>query len=212
MIATTSRGQCLAAIALCAALFLSPSQAAAQGASPILPGNSSGREPIHISSSTVEYLPKEHKGLYSGGVVATQGETTLRASMLTVFLNDAPAGSESAPATPGAQGGGQIRRIEAAGPVTITSRTQVATANSGVYDRVASTLTLLGNVSLSDGGNVSKGAKLVYDLTSGRATLSGGTDSIIVPGQSPSGLQPSPAPKPKPAPPKLKKSVDSATR
>ena len=192
----------LAIVAFLAAAAGSP-PAMAQGANPILPGNNGGKEPIHINSSSVEYLPKEHRGLYAGGVLATQGDTTLKASTLTVFLNDQPGADNAAPSV-GAAGGNQIRRIEAVGPVVITSKTQVATANSAIYDHAANSLTLLGNVTLSDGGNISKGGKLVYDLTSGRAILSGGTDSIITPGQTNN----NPAPKPKPAPPKLRKAVD----
>ena len=64
------------------------------------------------------------------------------------------------------------------------SKTQVATGDSGVYEKAANRVQLIGNVTLSDGPNVTKGDKLTYDLKTGVATVdTGGSKSGRVHGQ-----------------------------
>lgn len=174
----------------------------AQDASPILPGGNA-RGPISILAPTAEFLDKEHKLVYSGGVIAKQGDATLKASTLTVLLNENGASAgDLAQGAPNAAGGNQIKRIEAAGPVTITSRDQVGSGDSGVYERATNRLTLTGNVTLSDCANVMKGARLVYDLTAGRAQVQGGSSTLLTPGVSCNGGAPKAgAPAVKPARP-----------
>ena len=169
-------------LAVCAPLWAAT--AWAQGASPILPGGNA-RGPVSITAPTVDFLDKEHKLVYSGGVVAKQGDATLKASTLTIFLNEAGgAAADLAQGAPNAAGGNQIKRIEAAGPVTITSKNQVGSGDSGVYERASNKLTLNGNVTLSDCANVMKGGRLIYDLTAGRAQVQGGSSTLLTPGVS----------------------------
>jgi len=179
------------ALALASALLASgawaatkPSAPSPQASSPIqiLPGTNS-KEPISIDADKLVYFDKEQKAIYSGNVVVIQGDTKMTCSVMTVYLDRSP--SPSAPAQAAdAQGttasaGGQaspaqnsgIKRLEAAGPVTVVSKTQVATGDNGVYDKVQDKVLLIGNVTLSDGQNVTKGDKLTYDLKNGQATI-----------------------------------------
>ena len=55
--------------------------------------------------------------------------------------------------------------------MTVISKTQVATGDSGSYDKDENKVLLNGHVTLSDGGNVTKGDKLIYDLKTGQATV-----------------------------------------
>ncbi len=153
----------------------------AQRAGNILPGSNS-RAPISVNAEKLDYFDKEQKLIYSGSVVAKQGDSTLRSSVLTLFMASSPAqGAEPA----GGPGNGQVRRMEASGPVTITSKDQVGFGDRGVYDKAENKVYLFGNVSLTQGANVVKGdrdAKLVYDLTTGRARIDGGVSSLFTPG------------------------------
>jgi lipopolysaccharide export system protein LptA len=170
--------------ALAGLAFLAPSLAIAQqNASPIIPGGAA-RGPVSIVAPSLDYLDKERKLVYSGGVVAKQGDATLKASSLTILLNEGSAGAPEAAVGGGvnAAGGNQIKRIEAAGPVTVVSKNQVGAGDSGVYDRASNSLTLIGNVSLSQCASVLKGARLVYNLTTGRAQVQGGVTSLFTPG------------------------------
>ncbi len=162
-----------------------PPPASTPSSSPvqILPGTSS-KEPISIDADKLVYFDKEQKAIYSGNVVVIQGDTKMTCSVMTVYLDRSPAPSSSpAPAQAAAdakgaaadaQGPSQnsgIKRLEAAGPVTVVSKTQVATGDSGTYDKGQDKVFLIGHVTLSDGQNVTKGDKLTYDLKSGQATI-----------------------------------------
>jgi lipopolysaccharide export system protein LptA len=162
------------------ALAASAGAAAAQK-SPVLPGASS-REPVSIDAAKLDYFDKDQKLVYSGAVVATQGESRLKASVLTIFLEPAPANSS----------GHQMRRMEAQGPVTITAKDQIGTGDSGLYDRTENKVFLTGHVTLSQGANVTRGERLVYDLNTNQAVVLGGSGnaqggrvrSVFTPGES----------------------------
>jgi lipopolysaccharide export system protein LptA len=154
----------------------------AQASSPIqiLPGTNS-KEPISIDADKLVYFDKEQKAVYSGNVVVIQGDTKMTCSAMTVYLDRSSGANVQAANAQGTtspvegQGGPSqnsgIKRLEAAGPVTVVSKTQVAMGDNGVYDKVQGKVLLIGNVTLSDGQNVTKGDKLTYDLRSGQATI-----------------------------------------
>ena len=56
-----------------------------------------------------------------------------------------------------------IRRIEARGGVTVISKDQNASGDFGVYDLKKKTITLTGNVVVSQGKNVLHGDRVVVD-------------------------------------------------
>jgi lipopolysaccharide export system protein LptA len=192
-----TRGRLIAGItaALLAMTFAASAPAASKGGSSasILPGGSS-KEPISIDADKLVYFDKEQKAVYSGNVIAIQGDSKLTCSTLTIFLakNEAQAteGSEQAKSTPTAatgEGSGQppspatsqVKHMEAAGPVTVVSKTQVATGDRGVFDKVQNKVWLYGNVTLNDGGNVTKGDTLIYDMTTGHASVEGGSHGRV---------------------------------
>jgi len=191
----------LGALAVIFVLATLNAQAAAnkptQG-SPLLPGGNS-KEPISIEADKLVYFDKEQKAIYSGNVVAIQGDTRLTCSIMTVHMTKtaaagAPAAgapavkvADAAPA-PSAESS-SVSHLDCAGPVTVLSKTQTATGDSAVYDKPQNKIWILGHVTLSDRGNVTKGDKLTYDLTSGQATVdiggtSGRVKGLFLPGSS----------------------------
>ena len=160
------------------------------GSSPLLPGGNS-KDPISIDADKLVYYDKDQKAVYSGNVIAIQGDSKLTCSVLVIFLNraasqtaDAGAPSRDGPLASGSgPGGSQLKRMEATGPVTLVSKTQVATGERAVYDKAEDKVWLIGNVTLSDGGNVTKGDKLTYDLSTGQAVVEVGQSSQRVHGQ-----------------------------
>ena len=171
----------LAPMVLMAALGAGPAMAQKLIA-PVLPGGDS-KAPVSIDSARLEYFDKEQKLVYSGGVVAKQGEASLKATTLVIFLNS---GMQGGGAAPGA-GENQIKRMEAAGPVTIVSKDQVGMGDRATYDKDANKVLLIGNVSLSQGGNIIRGkadSRLIYDLTTSHAVVegAGGVSSLMTPG------------------------------
>ena len=77
-------------------------------------------------------------------------------------------------ATPGAGGSQQISRLEAKGGVVVTQAEQTATGDTGLFDMRANTITLLGNVVVSQGNNVVRGDRLVVDMTTGVSKVDAG--------------------------------------
>ena len=172
-----------------------PAVALAAAAQPVLPGASS-KDPVSIDADKLVYYDKEQKAVYSGNVVVVQGETKLTCAAMTVFLDRAAApAAATTSASEGDSGptpGAGIRRLEAAGPVTVVSKSQVATGDNGSYDKNEGKVLLIGHVTLSDGQNVTKGEKLVYDLKTGQATVENGAHAgrvhgLFVPGASDAG-------------------------
>lgn len=146
----------------------------------LLPGSNS-HEPINIAADKLDYFDKEQKAIYSGNVVVVQGDTRLNATVLTVLFDRKTGAGKS---TGQNSSSSQLRRMEGKGPITIVNMDQVGIGDALVYDKIENKFYLLGNVSLSQGENITKGDKLVYDLTSGQAVVSstGRVKSRIVPG------------------------------
>lgn len=161
-------------------------QARKRGANPVLPGGDP-KAPITVDAEKLEYFDRDQKLVYTGNVFVQQGDSNMRASVMVVFLTK-DEGMAAAQQAVQSDSSGRIRRIEAAGPVTVTQRDQVGTGESGVYDKIENKVYLFGNVVLSQGTNVTKGdrdSKLVYDLDTGYAQVIGSrVNSIFTPGSS----------------------------
>ncbi len=70
---------------LVSGLVVFPALAEKSNSGAILPGGNS-KEPINIDAAKLDYFDKEQKLVYTGGVIATQGESKLKSSTLVIFL------------------------------------------------------------------------------------------------------------------------------
>lgn len=201
--------------AMLALLAGGPAEAAAQGApGPAAPpARSSGggkaltdlgssKEPISIDSDRLDVFDKEGRAVFTGNVVAIQGETTMRCTVMNVFYESSRAAAgEKKPETVGPLANdSSIKKIECKGPVTITTKTQTATGDRAEFDRVINKVFLIGNAALSDGPNVTRGERVAYDLGTGVANVEGGrVRALIVPsgGQKPGDKAKDTKPKPR---------------
>ena len=182
----------------------------------------SSREPISIDADRLDVYDKEGRAVFTGNVVAIQGDTNMKCTVMNVFYENtrrgggdaSPGGASPAPAT-GSQtpvaaagspkaaapsGGGSlandsaIKKIDCKGPVVIKTKTQTATGDRAEFDRVVNKVFLIGNAVLSDGPNVTRGERVAYDLTSGVANVEGGrVRALIVPGSDKPGDKKKPA-------------------
>jgi lipopolysaccharide export system protein LptA len=144
----------------------------------LVPGAQNKDQPVQIDAKSLEVRDKQKTATFSGDVRVVQGDTTMRCKTLVVFYGeevgigaDKPvvrtkASSGSTP--PNAQ---NIRRIEAHGDVTVTSKDQNASGDLGVYDLKAKTITLSGNVVVSQGKNVIHGERVIVDTVTGNARV-----------------------------------------
>ena len=140
-------------------------------------GASNDQTPINIVAVQLDYFDKEQKLVYTGHVVATRGDTVLKTPKLTVFL----APKQKSGSASKASSSDRVRRMEAVGPVTLISKDQVATGDSGIYEKSLDKVYLDGNVSLTQGPNVTLGDHIVYDLKTTQAVVTGHVRSLFIP-------------------------------
>ena len=175
-------------------------------------------QPVKIESNTLEVRDKSQQATFMGSVKLTQGETILQCQTLVIFYEDnaAPTGpKKGAPATAQKSGGGlggqQIKRAEAKGDVRVTQKDQTARGDSGVFDVKSNSVTLIGNVVLTQGTNVVRGDRMFVDLNTGISRVESDKAKRVESLFNPSApQQPAPAPaappqkdaKPAPAPQK----------
>jgi lipopolysaccharide transport protein LptA len=130
-------------------------------------------KPIKITSATLEVRDKNKTATFSGDVHLVQGDTTMRSKTLVVFYDDdAPA--KSTPGQAGPQQNQQIKRAEAKSDVIVVQKDQTATGESGIFDMMSNTATLVGNVVISQGTNVVQGDTLTVDMTTGVSRIACG--------------------------------------
>jgi len=156
-------------------------QAPRNAASPSFLQDQNQDQPIQIDAASLEVHDKDKMATFSGDVQVVQGDTTIKCQSLVVFYGGerTAAGEASAAAPPPAAKPGQppalpkgaqnIRRIEARGGVTVISKDQNASGDLGVYDVRKKTITLTGNVVVSQGKNVLRGDRVVVDTVTGNA-------------------------------------------
>ena len=168
--------------AVCSAVLLALSAAAdaqtATGVPNAMQGFSQNREqPVKIEAATLEVREKDKLATFSGNVNLTQGDTNLKCKLLVVHYEQdlkKPA-MTAATATPGSKSEQRISKLEAKGGVVVTQKEQTATGDSGLFDMRSNTVTLLGNVVVTQGQNVLRGERLVVDLTTGVSRVESGS-------------------------------------
>ena len=151
---------------------------------PAKPGQVDKDAPVQIEAATLEVHDKSKTATFSGNVQVVQGDTTMRCRSLVVFYGqEVGLGEAGADATTGAtvksplggtKGAQNIRRIEARGGVTVLTKDQSASGDLGIYDLKTKTITLSGNVVVSQGQNVIHGERVVVDTETGNARVESG--------------------------------------
>jgi lipopolysaccharide export system protein LptA len=160
----------LAALLLLAAAPASAQKAQNQGPPNALQGFSQNRnEPVKIQAASLEVRDKDRMATFTGDVHVVQGDTEMRCKALVVFYDEDP----NAKGTKGSEPGKQIRKIEVKGGVTVTQKDQNATGDSGIFDMLANTVTLNGNVIVTRGTDVIRGQRLFVDLGTGVTKMDG---------------------------------------
>jgi lipopolysaccharide export system protein LptA len=124
--------------------------------------------PVDVTADRIEVQDRADRAIFAGNVHVTQAELTLDTPRLTVAYSGGGGG----------EGNVQIRRLDAAGGVTVKSPSETARGDFGIYDLDRKLITLIGNVQLDRDDNRVNGARLVIDLDSGRAVVDGGPPGV----------------------------------
>jgi len=143
--------------ALAAALLASP--AAAQ-----LATNSNA--PVDITADELETTNSACTSIWRGHAEALQDNARLRADTLT---------AEFAVKDPGKTGGcGDLVRLRADGSVYYVNPNNKVRGDNAVYDAQSNTLTVTGDVVATQGQNVLRGSRMVFNTNTGQGHMEGG--------------------------------------
>ena len=126
--------------------------------------------PVEVTSDSLSVDQASGAALFTGNVMAKQGEMRLTAGTIRVEY---------------AESGEGIDRLIASGGVTLVSPTDAAEAAEAVYTIASGTVVMTGNVLLTQGRAAISGENLTVNLTDGTGTMTGGVKTIFTPGGAP---------------------------
>ena len=118
--------------------------------------------PIDFSANYIELQDRANRAILSGAVNVRQAEMTLTAARMTVAYKGQVV-----------NGSPQVSRLDASGGVSVTRPDQRARSQYAVYDLNRRVITMLGGVTLNQGGNTVNGGRLTINLDTGRAVIDG---------------------------------------
>ena len=159
------------AVLIC--LFFTPLTAHAQGTSlSIGSGVFDSGLPVEVSADSFSIDQASGQAVFDGNVLVVQGEVRMSAGKVVIVY-----------ATEDETANG-IEQLVASGGVTFVTPTDAAEAREAVYSIAAATVTLSGDVLLTQGQNALSGEKLVVNLTDGSAQMQGRVRTVFGGGQN----------------------------
>ena len=123
---------------------------------------------VQVSADSLTVDQTDGSAVFSGDVVVTQGEMRLSAAQVRVEY--------------GSDGQREIKRLLASGGVMLVSGLDAVQSDSAEYSILAGTIEMIGNVLLSQGGNVLSSERLTVNLVTGSATAAGRVQTTLRPG------------------------------
>lgn len=124
------------------------------------------KQPINITSDSMEAETKANKVTFKGNVVARQKDMTITSSELTATYTD---------------DGKELREVLATGNVRITQQDKIAVADSALFLNTERKIVLTGNPKVWQGKDLVSGEKIIYYLDEDRTIVEGGTRAVIHP-------------------------------
>ena len=123
--------------------------------------------PVEVAADSLSVDQTTGEAVFSGNVVIGQGDMRIAAGRVVVVYDDAT---------------GQIVRLTVSGGVTFVTATEAAEAAEAVYDLTAQTLTLIGEVLLTQGASAISADRMVIDLGAGTARMDGRVRTVLTQG------------------------------
>ncbi|TNC74252.1 lipopolysaccharide transport periplasmic protein LptA [Rubellimicrobium roseum] len=120
--------------------------------------------PVEVTSETLTVDQATGAAVFTGNVVIGQGDLRLSAAEVEVRYDEATQA---------------IARLLASGGVTLATPTEAAEAREADYDLTARTLTLTGDVLLTQGQSAISADRMVVDLAAGTAQVEGNVRTLL---------------------------------
>jgi lipopolysaccharide transport protein LptA len=138
--------------------------------------------PLDIEADSLDVDDTARVAIFRGDVLTRQGEVTMRSAEIKGYytgsarladVGGGPAAEAAAPAS-------ELSRIDANGRVTVTTADgRKVTGDWAKYEAKANTITIGGEVELSQGTSVVRGKRLVIDMRTGKATIDTTSPKVV---------------------------------
>jgi lipopolysaccharide export system protein LptA len=115
--------------------------------------------PITIKSNEMAADDKGKTAIFTGKVVAKQGDITIYSNRLTIYYGEKK---------------NDVEKIEADGNVRIIQENRIGTASHGVYESAKGRITLTGNPKVMQGTDTMSGNIITYFIDDDRSEVSSG--------------------------------------
>ncbi len=130
------------------------------------------KAPFDLTADKLDVDDTAKSAVFTGNVVTTQGESTIRAQELTAFYSGSASLASSTDPTATAASAATLTHLRARKKVSIVSKDgQTATGDWAEVDVKKNLATLGGAVVLTQGKNIVKGTKVDIDMNTGQATI-----------------------------------------
>ncbi len=136
---------------------------------------------VIMADDSLEYWEQKGVAIARGQALVIQNENRLQAGTLTAFIDPAQTNANEENADP-KRPETQITRIDAEDGVHLSTPEEIVIANEGVYDMVAQTVRMCGDVKVTRAGNLVTGNCAFVDLETGKSRLESGPDGEKVKG------------------------------
>lgn len=141
-------------------------------------GKQDSSQPVEIVADQFELVQDQHQAIFTGHVIAKQGDMTLTSDRMVAHYRAGPETKANL---------NTISHIDVDGNVVIVTKEETGKGERGVYDVDNKRITLNGNVVLTKDKNVLKGDALEYNLVTGHSTLKSGGPSVSADGKTTGG-------------------------
>ncbi|WP_083570437.1 LptA/OstA family protein [Phaeobacter porticola] len=129
-------------------------------------------QPVEVTADTLDVNQADGSARFVGNVVIIQGVMRLSANNVLVIYKQDESGKTG------------VERLEATGSVILVNGPDAAEAEKAEYTIDSGTIVMTGNVLLSQATGTLTSNRLVVDLTSGTASLSGRVKTILNGGEN----------------------------
>lgn len=142
--------------------------------------NSDPDAPVEVTSDKLDLARAAGTALFTGNVVAIQGDMRLNADWVLVEYVLLPDGSL----------GNEIDTITARDNVLLVTPEEAAEGNEAIYTPLTNKVIMTGDVLLTQGGNTVAGDQLEVDLETGLGEVKGRVRTVLQPAAEDPGAAP----------------------
>lgn len=131
--------------------------------------------PVEVTADRLDLARAEGTALFTGNVIAVQGDMRLTADWVLVEYMRNPDGTL----------GQDIERMTARDNVLLVTPEEAAEGQEAIYTPLTNQVLMTGDVLLTQGGNTVSGDRLVVDMETGIGEVQGRVRTVLQPERAP---------------------------